>query len=717
MNYAETLTTFTPKTIKKRKCELFDLPLTFDTETSHNHNPQNPLAWVYSWALCIDASKELAIFGRDVFEFMQVLKDIEKHLSELSRKYNACYKVVMYAHNAPYDYAYIYQILKQNFTIKREFFLDRRHVISVDIGEHIILKDSLVYFNNSLENVCNTYDVRHKKLVGVVDYSAIHYSTDELTQNDIDYQLNDVYGLQESLLKDWELNGYNIATAPLTSTGKIRNECRIDAYTTDGYRKDFLYTIPTPRKFIYMRKTFAGGYCHGNRFLRGITIFDYIKHRDFRSHYPSVMRKYKFPSGRIIEIKNPTLQDFNTDGFCVWGVVGFEGLELKSKKTLAPYLSRSKCESKKGVKFYCDNGRVLECSGKFITYVTQYDLEIILRQYKYKKCYVLFAFKAIAKPLPDWFLKKIDEYYKYKTDLKKRVKYLKSINAPRDDVYEAEIRLIKSKNFLNGLYGLTAMDFCKADFVRDDNGNINPAFIDYQKKIDDNYGIYRNKEHPEKYYTANTSTGFLPYYWSVFITACARYELFKYIDICGDNFIYCDTDSIYYIYDEKIEKEINALNEKKYKNAIVNGLYITDSDGNKITYDSFDLEDTGTQFRFLHSKCYAYVSKNQLNVTISGVANRRLIDVKDGKPNYFYSSDELQTIKNLKDDFVFKVCGSTKAQYKSVTPDFYNVGNGKTEYCADFVIISENEKTLSIGNDDFILNYYNETIEKGLKHA
>ena len=153
MNYAEILTTFTPKTIKKRKCELFNLPLTFDTETSHNHNPENPLAWIYSWALCIDASKEIAIFGRDVFEFAQVLKEIENYLAELSRKYNACYMVVMYAHNAPYDYTYVYQLLKQNFIIKREFFLDRRHVISVDIGDHIILKDSLVYFNNSLENV------------------------------------------------------------------------------------------------------------------------------------------------------------------------------------------------------------------------------------------------------------------------------------------------------------------------------------------------------------------------------------------------------------------------------------------------------------------------------------------------------------------------------------------------------------------------------------
>lgn len=717
MDYANILTDFIPTTIKKRKCELFRLPLTFDTETSHNHNHENPLAWVYSWALCLDASREVALFGRDVFEFVNVLKEIEQYLDALSKKFHACYKVVIFAHNLPYDYAFTFPLLNDNFIIKREFFLDRRHIVSADIGEHIVLKDSLIYFNASLENVCNTYDTPHKKLVGLVDYDAIHYSTDPLSQNDIDYQLNDVYGLQESLLKDWELMGYNITTAPLTSTGKIRGECRLEAYLTDGYRKEFLSTVPTPRQFKYMRKTFAGGYCHGNRFLRGVTINDYIKHRDFRSHYPSVMRTYTFPTGRIIEIKKPQLENFFESGFNVWGVVGFEDLELKSNKTLAPYLSRSKCESERETKFYCDNGRVLEARGRFITYVTEYDLQIILKQYKFKSVKVLIAFKAKSAPLPSWFVEMIDKNYKLKSDLKDRVNRLKNENAPRDLIYDAEMELQRRKAFLNGLYGLCAYDYCKGDFIRNDEGEIISDVVNYRKKIDNNYGIYRNKNNPKNYFCANTSSGFVPYYWSLYITSCARFELFKYIDICGDNFIYCDTDSIYYIYDEQIEKKIEELNEQKYNNAIKNGYYITRDNGEILTYDSFDLEDTGTQFRFLHSKCYAYVTRGQLKTVISGVANRRLIDVQNGKPIYKYNSDELGSIKNLKDGFVFKLCGSTKASYINLKGGFYDVGKNKTEYCTDAVIISENEKTLSIGNDDFILHYYNERIEKGLNHA
>lgn len=718
MEYGDVLTDFIPTTIKKRKCEVFKLPLTFDTETSHNHNEDNPLAWVYSWALCFDASKELALFGRDVFEFLHVLMELNNYLADLSRRFHACYKVIIYIHNMPYDYQYIFPLLNDNFEISNEFFLDRRHIISSDIGQHIIFKDSLIYFNSSLEKVCLTYDTPHKKLIGLVDYQATHYSTEELIQNDINYQLNDVYGLQEALLSDWRLMGYDIVHAPLTSTGKIRLECRTEAYLTDGYREEFLYTIPTPRQYKFMRKTFAGGYCHGNRFKRGQTIRDYIKHRDFRSHYPSVMRKYTYPSGRIIEIKNPQVSEFFSPGWDVWGVVAFNGIQLKSNKILAPYLSRSKCESDKGVKFYCDNGRVLEATGKFITYVTQYDLELILKQYKTKNpIKVLFAFKAKSKPLPEWFINIIDTYYKRKTDLKNKVKHLKSINAPRDVIYDAELELQHAKSFLNGLYGLTAMDFCKPDFIRDNEGEIISDVIDYRKKIDNNYGIYRNKKDPKKCYKANTSTGFLPYYWSLYVTATARYELFKYIEICGDNFLYCDTDSIYYIYSEDVERQIKELNEVKYNNALEKGLYITTDEGNIITYDAFDLEDTGTEFRFLHSKCYAYITRGELITVISGVANRRLIDVQDEKPIYIYNSDELGTIKNLKSDFVFKKCGSTKAKYITRKGGFCDVGNGKTEYCTDSVIITENEKTLSLGNDDFILNYYNERVEKGLLHA
>ena len=142
-------------------------------------------------------------------------------------------------------------------------------------------------------------------------------------------------------------------------------------------------------------------------------------------------------------------------------------------------------------------------------------------------------------------------------------------------------------------------------------------------------------------------------------------------------------------------------------------------DGDIVTYDSFDLEDTGTEFRFLHSKCYAYITRGKLQVTISGVAGRHLESVdENGKPLYFYNSDELGSIKNLRHGFKFKKCGSTKVSYIQVSDvGLQDTGDGFMEYVGDMAIISDNEKTLSIGDDDFIKNWYLELVELGLWHS
>ncbi len=719
VNLSTVFTSFEPMTVKRRKIEMYSAPLTFDTETSHNHDENNPRAWVYSWAICLDASREIALFGRNVVEFVDALKFIDEYLEKLSIKFHAVYKCIVYAHNLPYDYCYTFKFIQRAFNIKREFFLDRRHILQAEIGEHIILRDSLKYFNMSLEKCCNTYDVKHKKLVGVVDYSAIHHTLDELETSDVLYQLNDVFGLQECLLADMKSNNYSIINIPLTSTGKIRNDCRIHAYATANYREEFIQTRPTPRQFKIMRKVFCGGYCHGNRFYRGKTVFDYIKHRDFRSHYPSIMRKYTFPSGKIRELKRPTLADFFRDGFNTWGMVGFVNLRLKDTRNPAPYLSRSKCESTTAI-YTLDNGRVLEIDGRAVTYVTEYDLYIIINQYDYDEIQILRAFQCVSRPLPEWFISIIDKNYKLKSDLKKRVHDLKKANASRDEIYEAEIDLMKCKNFLNGLYGLCALDYCRPDFERADNGDvIANNVINYQYKIDKNYGVYRSKQNKNKFFISNTSSGFLNYAWALYITACARYELYKCIEIAGENFLYADTDSIYYIYSEDIEHKFDVLNANKYDEAIEHGRYIVSNDGEAVTYDSFDLEDSGTEFRFLHSKCYAYKTRNDLKVTISGVASRRLESVdENGKAHYFYNSDELGTIKNLRDGFVFKKCGSTKVCYiQSENVGLMDTGDGVTEYVGDMAIISDNEKTLSTGDDDFIKNWYLELIEKGVWHC
>lgn len=705
---------------KKHRYYTYKLPLTFDTETSHNHDEDNPLAWVYSWALCWDASQELYQFGRTITGFISFLKALEAKLDHLSKQYGGTFKVVIYVHNLSYDYLFAYPWLNQQFVVKSEFYIDKKHILRASVGSHIIFKDSLTYFNMSLAEISNNYPIQHVKQVGTVDYNAIHFSSDKLSEADIKYQLYDVYALQEALVIDFELNNYNVCTAPMTSTGKVRKICHDAANECEYARDDFLATQPHPIYYKLMRKVFAGGYTHGNRFYREQTV-NYkttysdpntfkIGHRDFRSAYPSMMRKIKYPTGSIHQLKKPTIDECYRDDKCTWGLFGADSVELKDKMCPYPFLSRSKCDTECGC-FVCDNGRVLECDDKFTFYACDYDIRILREIYDFKNLEPLWLCQTDNAPLPEWFTAVIDHYYKEKSDLKAQVKKLRAEGADKDTIYEAEMRLLRAKQYLNSLYGMCAMDYCKPEFKRDKTGEIKPTDPNYYKLIRKHYGIYHGEP-------TDDAPGFLPYQWCIYVTAGVRYELYRRIKICGYNFLYADTDSIFYISTPDIEKQFDDLNKLTELNALNAGMYITTEDGKKITYDSFDIEDFIKEFRFLHAKCYAYIdNEDELHVTIAGVANRKLEGLNaDGSPHYIYSSDELGSIDNLSTGFTFKKCGSTLVTYYKHEPELLEVSPGKYEHVADGAIISENTKTMSVGDEDFILMWHNELINRGIYH-
>lgn len=694
----------TPEDILSRL--IFDLEN--ELEYMSDNQPERTLynGWIYQWAICIDAVNEKSLTGRSVVELVETLKKISNDFDKISFHHGKTVKVKIYVHNLSYDYTYLYKYLVKEFDDIKEFWLDSRHILKSEFG-NIIMCDSLRYLNMSLEKACETYNVKHKKLVGTVDYHKLIFTDTPLTDEQWDYQLNDVYGLQECLIADFNANGYTVATAPMTSTGKVRLIVHAASDNDENARKEFLRTIPTVLQYRIMRFVFAGGYTHGNRFYRGVLIDDKILngrkivHRDFRSFYPSEMRTRLFPIGRIEELKKPTIEDFLNPDYCQWGIIRADGVRLKDVKCPCPFISSSKLDCIQAAKI-CDNGRVLECDEKFNLFCCDEDLRIYLDQYEFDNLRVVLCYRSKKAPLPKWFTDVIDDYYKRKSDKKALVKALQKALAPEDDVFNAEMELLFSKQFLNGLYGMCAMDFCRPEITRDEEGNIMTGAIKYTEQINKHYGIYKNRP-------AKRSNGFLPYQWAIYVTAYCRSALYEMMCIVGENFLYADTDSIFYMSDEDIEKKINAVNKYKYDEAIKKGAYITTDNGEIITYDSFDYEDSATQFKFLHSKCYAYVNAGtgKLKVTIAGVATRRVDGIDDnGEPVYYYNHDELNDIDNLKDGFIFKKCGSHKVQYYAHNAELVEVYPGKFENVADCAVISENEKTLNLGTDDFIINYY-----------
>ena len=99
----------------------------------------------------------------------------------------------------------------------------------------------------------------------------------------------------------------------------------------------------------------------------------------------------------------------------------------------------------------------------------------------------------------------------------------------------------------------------------------------------------------------------MPYQWGVYTTAWARYELQCAIDIIPyANFLYCDTDSVYYIDSDNINFDI--YNKEKIKNSKKNNACAEDVKGKVHYMGVFELEHKKiTEFKTLGAKKYVFI--------------------------------------------------------------------------------------------------------------
>ena len=210
-----------------------------------------------------------------------------------------------------------------------------------------------------------------------------------------------------------------------------------------------------------------------------------------------------------------------------------------------------------------------------------------------------------------------------------------------------------------------------------------------------------------KYYSSYNN--FMPYQYSIWTTAHARDALYTMITMTGDiedrddlddktdvykNFLYCDTDSVFYIETEFNKSRMDAYAENCRKRAIDAGAYVD----NKFLGEPTD-EPPIRAFRAIHAKCYAMEEFNkksgkyELNVVIAGIPKRATKWV-NGKPVIKTNAEELGTIDNLKDGFTFKHCGGTRCVYNERPIEILNI-NGHITELASSAVIENIEKEIS----------------------
>ena len=608
----------------KDKRRILDVYCAFDIETStvwlnDDRSLFDVHSFMYIWQFQIE---EYTIIGRTWPEFLSFLHCLTMVLFKLKKHYNTLEepKLIIWVHNLAYEFAFLSGIY--HFENEDVFFRDIRKPIYCRMFQHFEFRCSYIQTNLSLSALTKQMGVPEKLSGQRFDYDKIRFPWTELTEYELDYCITDVESLVKAMKKRVQMNGDNLVTVPITSTGYVRRDCKESL-------KDRFYDVsemkPDERQYKLLRKAFRGGNTHANRAYAGKIIKDVYSY-DIVSCYPTQQLTQRFPMKPFRWLDERLTLDrvfkFIGLGYAVVGLYQFKGLHLKNKKTPIPYISLGRCDA---LNWKLDNGRILECDYVEIA-LTELDLEIVLRQYDFDEVQIMDCMVAQKDFLPEEYRAVIQSYFNKKTALK------------GDDSDEGQYQYVKSKNMLNSVYGMSATDPIHQEITYNDG---NYARSSYDTMTEE-----------EKQKALKTAP--FPYQWGVYTTALSRYQLQSAIDLCGDKIIYCDTDSV----KTRGEAPILKLNEKLQQKAVLRSAYADDMNGHRHYIGLFEQDAYYNRFITQGAKRYAYEKDGHLGVTVSGVTKLR-----NEKTGEYFAVEELGKLENFKVGMTWDKAGGTMAVY------------------------------------------------------
>ena len=554
----------------KNKRKYKDLICAFDIETSAI--PERDAAIMYIWQFQID---DETYIGRTWDEYFTFLKRIASVLNE--NEY-----IVIFDHNLSYEFQFLAGIYE--FQPEEVFALEPRRILKCDMLKHFEYRCSYLHSNMSLDMYLSKMGVESKKVHGF-DYSIQRWPWTELTDEEMHYCINDVKGLVQAVKIEMKHDGDNLYTFPLTSTGYVRRDAKRAMHlVSPSYIKGL---VPDYDLYCLLREAFRGGNTHANRYYAGHILTD-VKSADRSSSYPDVQCNDIFPVSKFWKVENPTIEkveELINNGKAVLFRVVLEDVKVYPT-TFCPYISVDHCID--SYILSVDNGRVLSAA-KVITAITDIDWKIIKTEYSYKNASVTECYYARYGKLPQVLIDTTISYYKKKTELK--------------NVAGREIEYMKAKAKLNSIYGMMAQDPVKQSVIFQ-NGKYH----------------YDNKSHEELLAESNKKA-FLSYAWGVWVTAWARYRLEEGIQMAGDGFVYCDTDSVKYLG----EIDWTKYNKRRMDASRKSGAAAVDPTGEAHYMGVYEQEESYSKFVTLGAKKYAYMypGSDACHVTVAGVNKKK----------------------------------------------------------------------------------------------
>ena len=644
----------TSKKTKKKRPKYLNAFFAFDIETSKLVGTKDSFMYCWQFAFSVNPKEDSNyIVGRSWSQFIELIDIIEKVLNDPDKK------IVCYVHNLSFEFMFLSGVL--HFETENVFNTDKRQVLYCSY-KNIEFRCSQMLTNMGLGAFTSQMKVKHKKLSGAkFNYDKIRYPWSKLKKNELNYCINDVVGLIESLQVFFEEDNYY--TIPLTSTGFIRRDMK--KAIQDGCSHKYMVSIqPSYDLFTMLKSAFRGGNTHANRWFVD-SILENVKSADRSSSYPDVMcnrQVPKTPFKHLGALKAPGVVKLIKDKKALLMLVNIKGCKLKKDSWSIPYIPINKCTGIKPKDCIMDNGRVLYTKSDFTMVLTDIDLQIILNEYNLGGLIFLDVWASNYGYLPDPIINTIIKYYKLKTELK--------------NVEGQELYYNKSKNKLNAGYGMSVTSPCQMLMLYDDghldnDGNLNEWYYD-------------NSKTPEQILEQHNNQGFMPFQWGVWITSWARYELELGLNLASDpfNIIYCDTDSIKYIGDI----DFSDYNNRCIENSTRSGAYANDTKGTTHYMGVFETEDTAELFITQGAKkyCCLYPADSEnpepyLKLTCAGVNKKK-------------GSKELEKaggITKFKDGFVFIDAGGTNSIYNDRSDYFVNVGKHQLHITKNISIVDD----------------------------
>lgn len=565
----------TDKKTKNNQHDYVNCITSFDIETTNLKEYRQAIMYVWQWAF-----GDYVVVGRYWAELLYFMRELVKNMED------DLYWVV-YVHNLSFEFHFLRSILDW----ENVFAVDKRKILKAEAMGHFEFRCSYLHSNMSLSEYTSKMKVEHVKLSGEeYDYSVIRYPWTPLTDKEIAYCVHDVIGLVEAIEKEMFLDGDNLYSIPLTSTGYVRRECK---KAMQGVNKAIVKnSLPDPVMFSALREAFRGGNTHANRFFAG-DVIENVHSYDRSSSYPDVQINCLFPQGRWNYTNKATEDEVihlieNHKKACLMRV-SLLNVRLTDPYWGAPYLSKDKC--RKIVNGVYDNGRIL--SADYLeTTLTDIDYGIVKSEYSYDEFLADDLWSCRYAPLPKELKEVIIQLYKDKTELK---------GVPGQEVY-----YVKRKNMLNAIYGMSAQNPAKAAIL-------------YSALFDGLFKVDESKSEEELVEEANKHAWFC-YSWGVWTTAWARLRLEEGIRMVGHRFVYCDTDSVKYFGDNV---DWTEYNKKRKAESAKNGACATDPKGVTHYMGVYEEEDTYDKFVTLGAKKYAFEIDGKLGITVAGVNKRK----------------------------------------------------------------------------------------------